>query len=65
MLTKSIWWLTKSSVGTRRLGDWAVEDYGDTCRDHGGIMISFSRVLWWFGPQNHRQTIFGFGHANF
>jgi hypothetical protein len=36
VLNKSRWQLTKSSGGTRRLGDWAVEDDGDTCRDRRG-----------------------------
>ena len=36
VLTKSRWWLTKSSGGAGGLGDRAVEDDGDTCRESGG-----------------------------
>jgi hypothetical protein len=36
MLTKSRRWFTKSSEGVRGLGDWAVKDYNDMCRDCGG-----------------------------
>jgi hypothetical protein len=33
MLTKSRWRLTKSSRGAGGLGDWAVEDDGEMCRE--------------------------------
>jgi len=36
VMTKSRWRLTKSSRGARGLGDHAVKDDSDTCRDRGG-----------------------------
>jgi hypothetical protein len=39
MLTKSRWWLTKSSKGAGRLGDRAIEDDSDTCRNRGGGIV--------------------------
>jgi hypothetical protein len=57
--------LTKSSGGTRGLGDRTVEDDGDTCRDcGGGVVDTLLQGVWWFGPQNHRRTVFRFGPQN-
>jgi hypothetical protein len=40
------------------LGDRAVEDDGDTCRDRGGeIADMLFQGVWWFGHQNHRRTV--------
>jgi len=65
VLTKSRWWLTKSSGGARVLGDRTIEDYVDTCRENGGgVADTLLRADWWFGPQNHWWTVFGFGPQN-
>ena len=60
MLTKSRWWLTKSSGGAGGLSDRAVEDNGRG----EGVVDMLLQGVWWFGPQKHRQTIFGFGPQN-
>jgi hypothetical protein len=57
--------LTKSSRGAGGLGDRAIEDDGDTCQESGGgIADTLLQVVWWFGPQNHRWTFFGFVTQN-
>jgi hypothetical protein len=42
--------LTKSSEGTGGLGDWAVKDYNDMCRDCGGgvadTLLQRGLVVW-------------------
>jgi hypothetical protein len=58
MLTKSRWWLTKSSRGTGGLGDQAVENNDDTCQDFkGGVADTLLQGVLRFGPQNHRWTV--------
>ena len=57
--------LTKSSRDARGLVDRAVEDDGDTCRDYGGgVADTLLQGVCWFGPQNHRRIVFGFGPQN-
>ena len=45
MLTKSRQRLMKSSRGAEGLGDRAVKDYGDTCRDHEGVADTLLQVV--------------------
>jgi hypothetical protein len=46
--------LTKSSGGTRGLGDRVVEDDSNMCRDHeGGVADMLLQVVWCFGSQNY------------
>ena len=43
----------------------AVEDDGDTCWSTGdAYRVRYSWTVWWFEPQNHRQTVSGFGPQN-
>ena len=62
MLTKSRWWLTKSSGGARVLGDRTVEDYVDTCRENGGGVadMRFSRRFGGLGLKTTGWTVSGF-----
>ena len=62
MLTKSRWWLTKSSGGARVLGDRTVEDYIDTGRENrGGIAdIRFSRRFGGLGLKTTSWMVTGF-----
>jgi len=47
VLAKSRRWLTKSSGGARGLGDRAVKDNTDTCRDRGGgVADTLLQVVW-------------------
>jgi len=49
--------LTKSRGGAGRLGDWAVEDDGDTCRDRGrGVADTLLQTVWWFGPLSTKDA---------
>jgi hypothetical protein len=44
--------------GSGGLGGQPVEDGGDTCRVAGDAYgVRYSRVVWWFGPQNHRWLV--------
>ena len=57
--------LTKSSMGAGGLGDRAIKDDGDTCRDsRGGVADThFSSEVWWLHPQNH-EMVWWFGPQN-
>ena len=57
--------LTKSSGGARGLGDQTIKDDSDMCRDRGGgVADTLLQGVCWFGPQNHRRIVFGFGPQN-
>jgi hypothetical protein len=67
MLTKSRWWSSKSSGGSRRLGGRAVEDAGDTCRvvgdAYGSSMLLASSLVGW-ASKTTGWTVSGFGPQN-
>ena len=47
------------------LGGRSVEDAVTSVEERGMRMEYTTRErVWWFGPQNHRWTIFGFGPHN-
>jgi len=57
LLTKSRWWLTKSSRGAGGLGDRVVEDDSDMCRESGGVedtLLQACLVVWASQPPGGR-----------